>query len=381
MSRRRTRSIAALAASVVAIACGGGDRSARTFSTNVAFVTSTKYDANLGGIAGADAKCQARASAAGLPGTYVAWISDGTTDAYCHLHGFTGKKAANCGQTELPVAAGPWIRTDGTAFAPTIDKLAANPHIVYTPLIYDELGQPFPTRDSMVFTSTNWEGVFAGGGSYTACADWTDSSTAILATGGWVYGTFGTWTNGWGLACNQKLPLICMQVGSGKPLPTVTPTGKVAFVTSTTYTGDLGGVAGADAKCQTRATAAGLANASKFKAWLSDSTHSAISRLSGNGPWSRLDGYTVANDKTDLTDGMLFAPIEQTEQGTYWNLYAWTGTDASGAAVTDTCNDWIDGTSGYQGVIGSGSLASELWTNYTGVVCSDTRPLYCFEDE
>ena len=36
-------------------------------SPNIVFVTSIAYDGNLGGLVGADQKCQARAEAAGLP--------------------------------------------------------------------------------------------------------------------------------------------------------------------------------------------------------------------------------------------------------------------------------------------------------------------------
>src|ERR1051326_3970478 len=39
------------------------------------FVSSTTYDGNLGGFDGAAAKCQAVATAAGLGGTWAAWIS------------------------------------------------------------------------------------------------------------------------------------------------------------------------------------------------------------------------------------------------------------------------------------------------------------------
>ncbi len=43
-----------------------------------AFVTSTTYQgAQVGGLAGADASCQALAVLAGLPGSYRAWLSDG----------------------------------------------------------------------------------------------------------------------------------------------------------------------------------------------------------------------------------------------------------------------------------------------------------------
>lgn len=44
------------------------------------FVTSTVQNGNLGGIAGANAICAARATAGALPGTYLAWIGDGTGD-------------------------------------------------------------------------------------------------------------------------------------------------------------------------------------------------------------------------------------------------------------------------------------------------------------
>jgi Protein of unknown function (DUF1554) len=45
------------------------------------FVTSQGFNGNLGGLAGADTKCQALADTAGLGGTYKAWLSDSTTDA------------------------------------------------------------------------------------------------------------------------------------------------------------------------------------------------------------------------------------------------------------------------------------------------------------
>ena len=64
------------------------------------FVTSTVYEGGLlGGLVGADAKCAARASAAGLSGTYKAWLSTAaasardrlthSTDAYTLVDGTT----------------------------------------------------------------------------------------------------------------------------------------------------------------------------------------------------------------------------------------------------------------------------------------------------
>jgi hypothetical protein len=41
------------------------------------FITSAAYNGNLGGLTGADVKCQMHANNAGLGGTYRAWLSDG----------------------------------------------------------------------------------------------------------------------------------------------------------------------------------------------------------------------------------------------------------------------------------------------------------------
>lgn len=40
------------------------------------FITNQRFDANLGGVTGANAECNAAAAAAGLSGTFKAWISD-----------------------------------------------------------------------------------------------------------------------------------------------------------------------------------------------------------------------------------------------------------------------------------------------------------------
>ncbi len=361
---------------------GGGDGGTPQPHPNVAFVTSVAYPGNLGGIAGADAKCQSRADAAGLPGTFKAWISDSTTDAYCHIHNLTGKKATNCGGlAALPVAAGPWIKTNGAPFAPTIDKLTASPHVVYTPLNYDEFGNLFLPTWAGNYTNTDWNGVYFSG--YAACNDWTDGTVSTEAVGGQVYSAANNlWGSGFGYSCASSLPLICMQTGAGMPLSSVTTTGKTVFITSTAQSGNLGGLAGADAICQSRASAGGLANPTKFRAWLSDSTTDAISRLSSNGPWVRRDGIKVADNKAVLTSGTLFTSISLNELGDYVNSGAWTGTNANGTKAADTCNNWTDNTAGNQGLIGIEYLASSDWSSDSAGAfnCNNTYNLYCFED-
>ncbi len=91
--------------------------------------------------------------------------------------------------------------------------------------------------------------------------------------------------------------------------------GKV-FVTSTTYkAGDLGGLTGADAKCQARAMAAGLTGT--FRAWLSDANGQPATRFSKErGPYLLVTGSIVANNWTGLTSGTLRHAINVTELGT-----------------------------------------------------------------
>lgn len=75
---------------------------------------------------------------------------------------------------------------------------------------------------------------------------------------------------------------------------------KRVFVTSTSQSGQLGGLSGADALCQTRANAGGLG--STWKAWLSTSSVNAKDRVV-DATYVRLDGVVVASNKADLTDG------------------------------------------------------------------------------
>jgi hypothetical protein len=78
---------------------------------------------------------------------------------------------------------------------------------------------------------------------------------------------------------------------------------KIIFVSSMVYTGNLGGLDGADGKCQTLAMAVNPPLPGSYKAWLSSSTTAAKDRLTHSvGPYVLVDGKTkVANDWNDLT--------------------------------------------------------------------------------
>ncbi len=157
---------------------------------------------------------------------------------------------------------------------------------------------------------------------------------------------------------------------------------KRVFVTSTTYTGNLDGLAGADSRCQARADAAGLGGT--WKAWLSSTSVSASSRLNHyNGEYRLVDSVTkIADNWSDLVDGSLDSPINKDEFGTTRsNSYAWTNTTYSGT-VQDTsgqycCYAWSNTQN--SGYIGSTNAIDGAWTISTAQPCTSGYRLYCFE--
>ncbi len=373
------------------VSCGSGGGGAMSVANPLTvFVTSVKGSGNLSvwsdaggatGLAAGDAICQARANAAGLTGTYKAWLSTSTTDAYCHIQGYDNHTISdNCGRSALPTNAGPWVRTDGYPFARTIAKLT-NDGQVFTPVRYNENG--ILLYDQLYFTGTKADGTAAPNN----CSDWTNSTNSASARFGYTEGTTGMWTDEGGILCDGSIRLICFQTGTGGSLPSMTsPSGsKKVFVTSTTYDGNLGGLSGADAMCRAAAQAAGLANYSNYKAWLSDTTNNAGTRITSDGPWYRLDGVKVASNKAALTgtsSASLFTAISQTETGSYVGQYqlVWTGTGDNGVALGDRCVDWNNSTDSHLGQVGYATLSNSSWTTATTFACTNMRALYCFED-
>ncbi|MBN2724403.1 MAG: hypothetical protein JXR95_10065, partial [Deltaproteobacteria bacterium] len=165
-------------------------------------------------------------------------------------------------------------------------------------------------------------------------------------------------------------------------------TRKTAFLTSTTYTGgEVGGLAGADAKCNAAAAAAGLPGV--FRAWLSDETGSPSSRFNRSTvPYYRTDGVRIANNYNDIIDcsgvGCLAADLNVTEYGVsiggYFNV--WSSTNTDGTYVGRSCNNWSSSSSSYSLKPGRQAYHNYTWTYNTSVLstdCSISLPLYCFE--
>lgn len=178
------------------------------------------------------------------------------------------------------------------------------------------------------------------------------------------------------------------------PIPRVTPTPTPAtfvrvFVTSATYTGNLGGLAGADIECQERADAA--KRGGTWKAWLSTGPTtfglSAGARLAhATTPYKLLNGTTIADNWNDLvtrkSDGSyLRNKINVDEQGNTISVSrVWTDTNADGESTSGSqCSSWQSGTNATAGDYGDTDFTSNLWTNRGVGICSLTARLYCFE--
>ena len=153
------------------------------------------------------------------------------------------------------------------------------------------------------------------------------------------------------------------------------PLNKRAFQTSSTYDGNLGGVAGADQKCQDAADAVPLGGT--WKAWLRTSVYDIRTASTQNdGPYVMVDGTVVANNWTDLVDGSIDAPMQITElSAVATGLNPWTGQTTG----TNYCTDWTTNSSGVTGRVGSPTSTAAAWESNTTSNCNIARPLLCFE--
>ena len=150
------------------------------------------------------------------------------------------------------------------------------------------------------------------------------------------------------------------------------------FISSTTKTGNLGGVAGADALCNQLATAASLGGT--YRAWLSVSGADAIDHITSAGPWHLVTGELVAADKATLTSGVLKHLIDKTEKGVTPPALedrAWTATGANGRYVGPDCTLWTGAGSGLSGEARNAN--PNKWTDLLAEGCGQVNRVYCFE--
>ncbi len=313
---------------------------------NIVFVTSTSQTGNLGGLAGADAVCAARATAAGLPGTYVAWLSTSGTPT---IHA----------KDRLGGARG-WIRPDGRPFTDTVADLTSGK--IYYPPRLDEFGNDVG-KDVIVLTATTSDGLLYLYDEPTfnvaTCQNWSSASTEDFTEVGYADGTTYIWTGFASTGCSASARLYCFGLDQSNALAPLTDTGRYAFTSSGSFLPGSG-IAAADSLCQSEATAAGLPGT--YKALLAVEGASASSRFSFAGaPWVRPDGVAIVEKASDLATDLLMAPIGVSAGGLYLgNLGVWVGASSlSDAGSESTCASWTSNSAGLTG-LGTRSSRSDV---------------------
>lgn len=350
------------------VADGPKSVSLRASAYNLAFVTSTKQDGNLGGLAGADAKCQGLADAAGLPGTFRALLSTSAVDARDRF-----------------TAGGGWVRVDGKIWSATKSEVFTT-FRSRSPLWLDEGGV---RRSTTAWTGSSADGVRFPG---RTCADWTATASPDANVGVSAY-SFGA-VNANVAPCASPTALYCLGDDLARPVPApAIGTSRRAFV-STGKVSASAGVAGFDALCASEATAAGFAAPATYKAFVAPSTTvAAASRFSAAGArWVRVDGVDLATTAAKVLAGDTDAALDLDAMGlkvddsnVFTGYRVTAGVDPSPMKPgTHTCADWTAADAASQAGFGlSGAAGSIGYAAYPANAvegCAAPRRVYCLQD-
>lgn len=166
------------------------------------------------------------------------------------------------------------------------------------------------------------------------------------------------------------------------------PDEKTVFITRATFDSNLGGLKGADAKCQAEADdPQSIVPPGTYMAWLSDGPNSPDSRFTKSShPYVLPDGKKIAENYNDLTDGSILNPINLDSSGKPVGYQRfWTGTNPDGTTADDgafsgLCGGWaVDPPEGKDGWTGHTAKKTTSWTTGPGYGCRQTIKLACFQ--
>jgi hypothetical protein len=153
------------------------------------------------------------------------------------------------------------------------------------------------------------------------------------------------------------------------------------FITHARFSGALGGLAAADAQCQTSAKASGLPGV--FRAWISDDATDAYDRVTGAGPWYTTHDQLAFSTKTSLRHAPASELLD--EAGGYTDgaapTRAWSGSDSAGVATGDNCDGWTNATADATATTGSALRSDANWGGGDDALhCDDKAQLLCFQE-
>jgi hypothetical protein len=312
---------------------------------NYAFVTQARFNGAFGGVAGADARCQSEAAAAGLVGDFVAMLR--STD--------------RPNPTALLAGSRGWVMRDGKWVADLPAQVADGSF--FHPIYANTSG-------------TRVEGV---GGNFRVwtgdngdnCAGWT--STTGTGDQHWIP-QWGRLSDG-GLDCAFRARLFCFERGHNLAFVAPPITQPRIFVSRGRWAPNSMGVASADALCESEALDAGIADpvgGPSFQALLPLGDFSALDRTGGARSFQRTDGIVVGipgSEATQETYVILDATGTPSETDSIW-----TGGDPT-VPSTSTCGSWqLSSGSGQRGA-GADWLSFDAGTE----PCSTPLHVYCVE--
>jgi hypothetical protein len=332
---------------------------------NIAFITAAIVNpAQLGGLAGADQFCQASAAAAGLPGTYRAWLSDSTADAVDRVQAG---------------AARGWVRPDGLEVGDSITGMLAGE--MFHPLRVDENGLDIGTGDdigdSNALTGTNPDGRW----SLESCGDWNDPTAEVTLGSSSEVGLY--FTNVGTAACSgdnaRPSGLYCFGIDRAVRVEPRRSSGRLAFISDGVFTPG-NGIATADALCAAEAQAMGRSGTFRAALALADTLPEQRFNLNG-APWVRVDGVLLADTAAAFfLEDFTTSPLNVTASGSYLNggNALWYGRGRTGLTDDDsTCVSWTSTT-------GTGLLhqatSTEPFQATVPVSCTGSTHIMCLED-
>jgi hypothetical protein len=329
---------------------------------NRMFLTSTGIIGDFGSLAAGDAFCASKATAAGLPGTFLAFLSTSTVDARDRFAGSRG-----------------WVRIDGEPVLDRMDDLFLGK--LYNPLVLDENNTMADPNVINAWTGTEADGRKAA----VTCSDWTNAVLGEAGRNGRIDATIPRVLSGGMSTCaNFAYRLYCFEAGYGFTQGPRVVAGRRVFVS--TPAGPVSTMAALDAHCQGEANAAALGGT--FLAAVATKTASVQDRfIAGLQPWIRPDGTVVAPTFSALFDGShLQSFVNQRADGTYLvatELVNGAGGGTSIGTTSSTCNDWAS-TNGAPILGSTGSIRKlALWANDTmgppTGTCTALPSLLCLE--
>lgn len=335
---------------------------------NLMFVSSMAHSGMFGttvatAMTGSSTFCQDRATAAGLPGTYIAWL------------GFGGAPMT----TRIPAGDSVWVRPDGRPVATSRSQLfsGALTHAV----TLTESGMA--NTNSIVLTGTNADGTTPA--SFN-CSDWT--LTSGMARTGTTGHAGSLWTDQTNTSCaGGSTRVYCVQTGGtgfATLAPPSVPDPVYIWTSSVQVAGDYT-IGTMDRACDDEASMAGLPSGGTYVALIGTTGTTAFSRATLLGTLVRPDGWPIGVHGTTVSVLLNNAPNTTTWSVDYRgnpmaSALSWTGMSANAGMVSaSSCAGWTVSAAGDGGAGSGTSINASTWAGSTLVACSMMRNFYCIQ--